>query len=159
MRQSMPTFSGNPAQIITRVPVVTELPTCPTARLIGPAPVSARGIASTPLAMTPARFACTYLRCWKVRNRYALRIAVTPSMRMVRVKTRTTGVASGTPENCANAGAANQKPKYTTALNVAARVAAVGAMSSSRPRHCTVAGIRPTSLMWMTNWVAASATA
>ncbi len=42
---------------------------------------------------------------------------------------------------------------------MAAMVAAVGAMSSSRPRHCTVAAISPTSLMCMSTAVAASAIA
>jgi hypothetical protein len=58
----------------------------------------------------PAAFASTYLRCWNVRSRYALRTAVMPSTRMVAVNTRMTGVASGTPDRLANQGAVNQKP-------------------------------------------------
>ena len=38
-------------------------------------------------------------------------------------------------------------------------VEAVGAIFSNAPRHWTVPAMRPTSLMCMTNWVAASATA
>ena len=67
--QSMPTFSGSPAQTNTRMPVATELAICPPARLIGPAPATDSPIATIPLATTPARLACTYLFCWKVRSR------------------------------------------------------------------------------------------
>jgi hypothetical protein len=53
----------------------------------------------------------------------------------------------------------NQNTPYTSRLNEAARVDAVAAMSSSRPRHWMVAGISPTSLIWITNCMAARATA
>jgi hypothetical protein len=88
--------------------VVTELASWPTTRLIAPVPARPNGTATAQLTPTPARFASTYRRCWNVRSRYALRTAVMPSTRIVRVKTRITGAAAGTPEMLANGGAANQ---------------------------------------------------
>jgi hypothetical protein len=46
-----------------------------------------------------------------------------------------------------------------TTLNVTARVVAVGAISSMRPRHWTVAAISPTSLTCMTKYIAPRAIA
>ena len=110
MPQSMPILIGSLAQMNTSTPVVSELASCPEASAIAPAPAKDSPIATTALATMPAAFARTYRPCWNVRSRYALRTAVMPSMRMVAVNSRMTGVASGTPDRCANEGATNQKP-------------------------------------------------
>jgi hypothetical protein len=108
--RSRPARTGSPAQTKVSTPVVTELATWPAARPTAPAPAAARPIATAAFATMPAMFALM-TRSWRnVRSRYALRTAVKPSIRMVTVNSRMTGVASGMPASSANAGAANQKP-------------------------------------------------
>ena len=82
-----------------------------------------------------------------------------PSMTIARVSSRTSGVASGLPAAFARTAAPTQKSPYQARLKVMAMVRAVGSISSTWPRHWTVAAIMPTSLTWMRNALAASATA
>ena len=111
------------------------------------------------MATKPAAIAFISLSCWKRRWSIATETAVMPSMTIARVISRTSGVASGLPAASARIGAPTKKSPYQARLKVMAMVRAVVSISSTRPRHWTVAAIRPASLTWMRNALAASATA
>ena len=91
-------------------------------KLYAPAPATASVRLTTALKTKPTAIAFMSLSCWKRRWITPTETAVMPSRTIVRVSSRTSGVASGLPAASARTGAPTQNSAYQARLKAMAMV-------------------------------------